>query len=46
MSRAEIISIIKRNKHTKKQAIVLISDFLVMSKKEAEKIYSEEFESR
>lgn len=45
MNRKEIIWLIKMNKHKKKTAIKLISDFLVISKQEAEKIYEEEFEN-
>jgi hypothetical protein len=43
LSKEEIISLIKRNKVDKSKAIVLIADFLVKSKKEAEEIYNEEF---
>lgn len=45
MTRKEIIKRIKRNKNPKQKAIVLIADFLVISKKEAKKIYEEEFEN-
>ena len=45
MSRKEVIALIKRNKNTKKQAITLIADFLVTTKKKAQKIYEEEFEN-
>jgi hypothetical protein len=45
VNRKEIIALIKRNKNTKKQAITLIADFLVISKRKAEKIYEEEFEN-
>lgn len=44
MELKEIISVIKRNNHDKKTAITLISDFLVIDKAEAKKIYEEEFE--
>jgi hypothetical protein len=44
MNRKEVISLIRRNKNTRKEAIVLISDFLVISRKDAKKIYAEEFE--
>ena len=40
----EVVDLIKRNRNTKKEAIVLISDFLAITKKEAEKIYKKEFE--
>lgn len=43
MSREEIICLIKRNKNTKAEAITLIADFLVTTKKKAEQIYEEEF---
>lgn len=45
MNRKEVIQLIKRNHHNKKTAITLISDFLVISKRKAEKIYEEEFEN-
>lgn len=45
MNRKEVIVLIKRNKNTRKEAITLISDFLVISKEKAEKIYTEEFEN-
>lgn len=45
MNRKEVIWLIKRNNHKKKTAITLISDFLVIDKKEAKKIYEEEFEN-
>ena len=45
MNRKEVIWLIKRNHHKKKTAITLISDFLVIGKKEAKKIYEEEFEN-
>ena len=45
MNRQEIIALIRRNKNTKREAIVLIADFLVKTRKEAEKIYEEEFEN-
>ena len=43
MNRKEVIWVIKRNNHNKKTAIKLISDFLDITKEEAEKIYEEEF---
>ena len=43
MNRKEVIWLIKRNNHNKKTAIKLISDFLVIAKEKAEKIYEEEF---
>ena len=45
MNRKEVIWAIKRNNHNKKTAITLISDFLVTTMEEAEKIYQEEFEN-
>ena len=45
MNRQEIIALIKRNQNTKREAIILIADFLVISRKKAEKIYEEEFEN-
>ena len=45
MNRKEVIWMIKRNNHNKKAAISLISDFLVTTMEEAEKIYQEEFEN-
>ena len=43
MTRKEVIAMIRRNKHSKKKAIVFIADFLMITKKEARKIYDEEF---
>ena len=43
MNRKEIIWLIKRNRNSRKEAILLISDFLVTTMEEAEKIYEEEF---
>lgn len=43
MNRKEVIWMIKRNNHNKKTAITLISDFLAIPRKWAEKIYEEEF---
>jgi hypothetical protein len=45
MNRKEIIWLIKRNRNSRKEAIILISDFLVTTMEEAEKIYQEEFEN-
>lgn len=45
MNRKEVIQLIKRNRNRRKEAIILISDFLVTTMKEAEKIYQEEFEN-
>lgn len=45
MDRKEVIFMIKRNNHTKCKAIIFISDFLDISRAEAEKIYEEEFEN-
>ena len=44
MSKDEVIKLIKRNKNTKQEAIVLISDFLYIRKSDAVRIYREEFE--
>ena len=44
MNRKEVIWLIKRNRNTKREAIVLISDFLDISKSDAIEIYREEFE--
>ena len=44
MNREEVIWLIKRNGNSKKEAIILISDFLVTTKEAAAKIYEEEFE--
>ena len=43
MDREELFYRIRKNKNKKKEAIVLISDFLVTTREEAEKIYQEEF---
>lgn len=43
MNRKEVIRLIKRNRNSRKEAIILISDFLVTTMEEAEKIYQEEF---
>lgn len=45
MTRDEIINSIRRNGHKKTKAIILISDFLAITKSEATKIYEEEFEN-
>lgn len=45
MNRKEIIEIIKRNKIAKREAIILIADFLVTNREIAQKIYQEEFEN-
>lgn len=45
MDYEEVIKLIKRNKNSKSEAIILISDFLAISKQEADKIYQEEFEN-
>ena len=45
MNRKEVIWMIKRNRNSRKEAIILIADFLVIGKKEAKKIYEEEFEN-
>lgn len=43
MNRKEVIWLIKRNRNSKNEAIILISDFLVTTMEEAKKIYEEEF---
>ena len=43
MNREEVIWRIKRNKNNKNEAIRLISDFLIITREEAKKIYEEEF---
>lgn len=43
MSKKEIFEMIKRNKHEKSKAVIYLSDFLMITKEEAEKIYDEEF---
>lgn len=43
MNRKEVISLIRRNKNSRKEAIILIADFLVTTLKKAEQIYEEEF---
>lgn len=45
MNRKEVIWMIKRNGNGRKEAIILISDFLVTTMEEAKKIYEEEFEN-
>lgn len=45
MNREEVIQLIKRNRNSRKKAIILISDFLVIDKEEARRIYQEEFEN-
>ena len=45
MNRKEVIRLIKRKNHNRKTAITLISDFLVIDKEEARRIYREEFEN-
>lgn len=45
MNKQEVFTLIRRNKNTRKEAIILISDFLVISKEKAEQIYDEEFEN-
>ena len=43
MNRKEVVWLIKRNGNIKREAIRLISDFLVTTKEEAKKIYDDEF---
>lgn len=45
MNRKEVIWMIKRNRTSKRKAIILIADFLVTTKARAKKIYEEEFEN-
>jgi hypothetical protein len=45
MNKKEVIALIKRNQNTRREAIILIADFLVTDTKTAEKIYIEEFEN-
>ena len=45
MNRKEVIWLIKRNQNSKREAIILIADFLVTTKEIAKKIYEEEFEN-
>ena len=44
MNKKEILWQIRRNKLGKREAVILISDFLVVSMKRATQIYEEEFE--
>ena len=44
MNKEEVFAIIRRNNMEKSKAVVLISDFLVKTKKEAREIYENEFE--
>lgn len=43
MDKQEIFSMLRRNFHTRHDAIILISDFLSIDKKAATKIYEEEY---
>ena len=43
MNRKEVVWLIKRNRNSKREAIRLISDFLVTTREMAKKIYEEEF---
>ena len=43
MDKKEIFSMLRRNHHSRPEAIVLISDFLTITKHEAAKIYDEEY---
>ena len=43
MKRKEVIRANKRNRNSRKEAIILIADFLVTTKEEAKQIYEEEF---
>ena len=45
MNEKEVIELIRRNQNTKIEAIKLISDFLVVKKEEATKIYEQEIEN-
>lgn len=44
MNRKEVICLIKRNRNSKREARILISDFLVTTMEEAKQIYREELE--
>ena len=44
MSKDEVIKMIRRNHHKKRDAVIYIADFLQITSQEAEKIYREEFE--
>lgn len=44
MSEREVIKLIKRNRNTKKEAITLLMDFLLLSKEQAENLYAKEIE--
>ena len=45
MSKEEVIAMIKRNRNTRREAIRLLMDFLVLPKEQAEKIYREEIKN-
>ena len=45
MNKKEVIELIRRNQNPKPEAIKLISDFLVVKKEVAEKIYEQEIEN-
>jgi hypothetical protein len=45
MNKQEVFALIRRNKNTRKEAIKLIADFLVIDKNRATKIYEREFEN-
>ena len=44
MNETEVIRLIKRNRNTKKEAITLLMDFLLLSKEQAEILYKKEIE--
>lgn len=44
MNQEEVIKLIKRNRNTRKEAITLLMDFLLLSKEQAEDLYAKEIE--
>lgn len=46
LNKEEVIKLIKRNRNTKKEAITLLMDFLLLSKEQAENLYKKEIERR
>ena len=45
-TKGEVFSMIRRNKITKREAIILISDFMGLTRKQAEKIYNKDYEDK
>ena len=43
MNKQEVFALIRRNKNSRNEAIILIADFLVTSRERAAKIYDKEF---